>query len=125
MVKYPVTMSAVEVQATREWLQLSFESFAALMGTETRRVSKWESGRNHISEQDAQRLRDIVAQTRQLIEMLVESQPTVLVAYRGRGENERLWKAHPEFSGYTARWHRAVCLAVQARLPDVRIEDGA
>lgn len=116
-------MSGAELRARREYLGLTGEALARLLGVNPRTERSWEQGRDPAPH----RLRA------ELVGLEVETDAAVAEAARGLtpGSRIRVWRSDEEMAvdvpglggRWTARWWRHVARRAAATVPDITIEE--
>lgn len=116
-------MTGGELQTVREYLGLTGDALAAILGVNPRTVRAWESGRDPIPERVRGEVEQIEVDTATAVGELVEAledmrDPAVLV-YR---DDAALVAASPEMAHLTARWWRHVVARACEEVPGVVID---
>lgn len=116
-------MSGAELRARREYLGLTGEALARLLGVNSRTERSWEQGRDPAP----LRLRAEIS------EIEAETDAAVAEAARGLTPGARIpvWRSDEEMAAdvpdlgarWTARWWRHVARRAAATMPDVTIDE--
>lgn len=111
-------MTGGELQAVREWLGLTGDALAGVLGVNPRTVRAWEAARDRIPV----RVRDEVemlesataAAVAELVDGLRAARSPVVTVYRADAD---LHAARPSTGHLTARWWRHVVARAAAEVP--------
>lgn len=119
-------MGSGELQMVREYLGLTGDQFAGMLGVNPRTLRSWEQGRDPIPERVREEVESIEATTASAVGEVVDAlnsvvddgdDPAVLV-YR---EDASMHAARPAFSHMSARWWRHVVARAVQEVPGVEI----
>lgn len=115
-------MTGGELQTVREWLGLTGEALAGILGVNPRTLRAWEAGRDLIPERVRGEVEQIEAATAvavgELVDALHDARDPAVVVYR---TDDGLHAARPETAHLTARWWRHVVARAATEVPGVAI----
>lgn len=115
-------MDGGELQAVREYLGLTGEHLARLLGVNPRTVRAWESGRDLIPERIREEVEAIEAATAvavgELVAALSDARDPAVAVYRS---DAALHAARPDTAHLPARWWRHVVIRAATEVPGVVI----
>lgn len=102
-------MNAAQLRITLDWLGLTLEDAAEILGVTGRQVRRWIAGTSRVPAVVGDEIRQIEEATAQVVADVVEELRTadqpVIVAYRSA---EQMWTDRPELSPYPPGWWRMV-----------------
>lgn len=115
-------MDPGELQAVREYLGLTTQTLAGMLGVRHDTVRRWESGRDPIP----QRVREEVEQIEQhtatavgeLVAALQDARDPAVVVYRTDAD---MHAARPDVTHLPARWWRHIVMRACHEVPGVQI----
>lgn len=114
-------MTPAELRVVREYLGLSGEALAGLLGVSARTIRHWEGGVYPIPDGVRIEVEAIEAETAEAVSAVIgrlnSAAEVRLVTYRSDAEYRQ---AHPEVR-FPASWHRAVVARVAQEVPGVSI----
>lgn len=117
-----VRMTGGEFRTVREYLGLSGDAMAALLGVAPRTIPKWEGGEKPIPyrvRDEVERIERFTANAvDQLVRALGDARDPAVVVYR---HDRELAEIRPELAAYTARWWRHVVARAVHEVPGVEI----
>lgn len=117
-----VPMTGGELQTVREWLGLTTESLAGLLGVRHDTVRRWESGRDRVPARVREEIERVEADTAaavtDLATTLAREPDPVVVVYRTDAD---LHAARPDLAHLTARWWRHVVARAMTDVDDVAV----
>ena len=118
-------MSDAELRMVREYLGLSGEALAALLGVADRTVRRWEAGTHTIPTWARQQIEALEDAAAELVEATVvalhdhlDPSEVALVLYRS---DAHYWAAHPAMRPHPASWHRAINARVAQEIPGLAV----
>lgn len=115
-------MDPGELQAVREYLGLTTEHLAAMLGVRHDTVRRWESGRDPIPERVSGEVEQIEEATAhavaELSAVLRDARDPAVRVYRSDAD---LHAARPEVAHLPARWWRHVVMRAVENVPGVEI----
>lgn len=111
-----------ELRTIREYLGLTSEALATILGVRHDTVRRWETGRYPIPIGVREEVEKVEATTAAHVGELVTSlnnmaTPSAVVY----GSDEELWEARPELRPLTARWWRHTVARAAHEVPGVEI----
>ncbi|QVJ03083.1 DUF1870 family protein [Nocardiopsis eucommiae] len=114
-------MKGVELKMVREWLALSGQELADLLGVNARTVRSWEQGRDPIPDSVRLEVERMEAVTAQAVTAGVEAlmdlpEPTVLTYL-----NDGQYREREPDSTWPASWHRRVVARIAQEVPGLAI----
>jgi len=116
------SMTGGELQTVREYLGLTHDALAGILGVNPRTVRSWESGRDRIPErvrEEVERIEsDTAAAVGELVAALGDMRDPAVAVYR---TDEDLHAARPGLEHLTARWWRHVVARTVTEVPGVVI----
>lgn len=118
-------MDPGELQTVREYLGLTTESLAGMLGVRPDTLRRWESGREPIPHRVREEVEEIEEHTARAVEEIVAAlrdarDPTVRVYRTDQG----LHRARPDLAHLPARWWRHVVYRAVEQVPGVAIVSG-
>lgn len=118
-------MDGGELQTVREYLGLTIESLAGILGVNPRTVRSWEAGRDPIPERIRVEVEAIEQSTADavgdLVAALHDARDVSVRVYR---RDEDMWAARPDTAHLPARWWRHVVARACEEVPGVVIVSG-
>lgn len=115
-------MDGGELQTVREFLGLTIDSLAGLLGVNPRTVRSWEAGRDPIPERIRIEVEQIEADTAAAVDELVAAlRDAADVAVRVYRSDAELHAARPDTAHLPARWWRHVVARACEDVPGVEI----
>jgi transcriptional regulator with XRE-family HTH domain len=115
-------MTGGELQTVREFLGLTGDALAGLLGVNPRTVRSWESGRDPIPERVRGDVEQIEADTAAAVGVVVaalnDARDPAITVYR---TDDELHEARPDMGHLTARWWRHVVARACQEVPGVVI----
>lgn len=115
-------MDPGELQTVREYLGLTTEVLAAMLGVRHDTVRRWESGRDPIPErvrEDVEQIEEYTAQAvDELVVALEDARDPAVRVYR---TDAQMHEARPDVAHLPARWWRHVVARAVEDVPGVRI----
>jgi DNA-binding transcriptional regulator YiaG len=115
-------MTPAELRVVREWLGLTGEALALLLGVQDRTVRRWEAGQIIIPDGARLEIEQLEAQADTIVEEQVlalnDARDPVTMTYR---TNEHYWQHHPEQEPRPASWHRAITARIAQEVPGLSI----
>jgi DNA-binding XRE family transcriptional regulator len=118
-------MDPGELQAVREYLGLTTECLAGMLGVRHDTVRRWESGRDPIPERVREEVEAVEADTAaavaELAAVLRDTRDPAVVVYRTDGQ---MHAARPDTAHLPARWWRHVVMRACEQVPGVEITSG-
>jgi len=117
-------MNGGELQTVREYLGLTHDALAGILGVNPRTLRSWESGRDRIPERVREEVEQIESDTAaavgELVAALGDMREPAVAVYR---TDEELHAARPDTVHLTARWWRHVVARAVTKVPGVVILD--
>ena len=121
-------MTPAELHVVREFLGLTMDDLARILGNSERTVRRWSGGSTPIPDGARQDIEALEAHTAEFVNRVIDvlqddpdpSEGAILV-YRTDAE---YWAHHPEQHPYPASWHRAVVARVVQEVPGLQITYG-
>lgn len=115
-------MDPGELQTVREYLGLTLDALAGMLGVRQDTLRRWESGRDPIPHRVREEIEDIEEYTARAVDEIVAAlrdadEPAVRV-YR---TDEQLHAARPDMAHLPARWWRHVVYRAAEHVPGVRV----
>lgn len=104
-------LTDAELRAAREYLGLTGDHLAKVLGVNPRTLRSWEQGRDPIPGRIRPEIAELLADTKQTVEAMVEEEEDVLFTYR---DDEEYQAANPA-DRWSAAWHRRVCARTAER----------
>lgn len=118
-------MDGGELQTVREYLGLTIESLAGILGVNPRTVRSWEAGRDPIPERIRVEVEAVEQSTADavgdLVAALHDARDVSVRVYR---RDEDMWAARPDTAHLPARWWRHVVARACEEVPGVVIVSG-
>jgi transcriptional regulator with XRE-family HTH domain len=115
-------MDPGELQAVREYLGLTTESLAGMLGVRHDTVRRWESGRAPVPErvrEEVEAVEEYAARAvGELVDALRDARDPAVVVYR---TDAQMHAARPDTSHLPARWWRHVVMRACEQVPGVEI----
>lgn len=115
-------MDGGELQTVREYLGLTIEALAGILGVNPRTVRSWEAGRDPIPERIRVEVEDIELSTAEAVGELAaalhDARDASVRVYR---RDEDMWAARPDTAHLPARWWRHVVARACEEVPGVVI----
>lgn len=116
-------MTAAELRCVREWLGLTGEALATLVGVTDRMIRRWEAGTHPIPDGARLQIEHIEETTAEVVERIVAQlkdvrDPAVTV-YR---TDDEFRADHPALSTMTASWWRMAVMRACQDVPGVVID---
>lgn len=115
-------MDPGELQAVREYLGLTTEALAAMLGVRHDTVRRWESGRDPIPGRVRAEVEAVEESTArsvgELVDALRDARDPAVVVYR---TDAQMHAARPDVAHLPARWWRHVVLRAVFEVPGVQI----
>lgn len=115
-------MDPGELQAVREYLGLTTETLAAMLGVRHDTVRRWESGRDPIPGRVRAEVEAVEESTArsvgELVDALRDARDPAVVVYR---TDAQMHAARPDVAHLPARWWRHVVLRAVSEVPGVQI----
>lgn len=119
-------MTSGELQTVREFLGLTTDALAGILGVRHDTVRQWEAGRTRVPERVREEVEQIEASTAaavgELVAALHDASDPAVVVYRTDAD---LHAARPELEHLTARWWRHVVARAIHEVPGVAIGTAA
>lgn len=118
-------MDGGELQTVREYLGLTIESLAGILGVNPRTVRSWEAGRDPIPERIRVEVEAIEQSTAEAVgELAAALHDARDVSVRVYRRDEDMWAARPDTAHLPARWWRHVVARACEEVPGVVIVSG-
>ncbi|MHA3724305.1 helix-turn-helix domain-containing protein [Leucobacter sp. HY1910] len=115
-------MTSAEFQTVREYLGLTLDAIAGILGVRPDTVRRWESGRDTIPYRVREEIEAIEAATAtavgDLVSALNDARDPAVMVYR---TDAQMWEARPDTAHLTARWWRHVVARAAHEVPGVEI----
>jgi DNA-binding XRE family transcriptional regulator len=115
-------MTGGELQTVREYLGLTTEAMAGILGVRHDTVRRWESGRERVPERVRSEVEQVEADTAgavgELVAALQDARDPAVVVYRTDAD---LHAARPDVAHLTARWWRHVVARACTEVPGVEV----
>lgn len=115
-------MTGGELQTVREYLGLTGQALAGILGVNPRTLRSWEQGRDPVPVRVREEIEAIEADTAravgEVVAALQDARDPAVVVYR---TDEDLWAARPGTEHLTARWWRHVVARAVTEVPGVAI----
>lgn len=115
-------MTGAELQTIREYLGLTLDSLAGILGVRLDTVRRWESGRDPIPHRIPDEIAQLEAATAtavgELVAALKDARDPAVVVYR---TDEQMHAARPDTRHLGARWWRHVVARAAHEVPGVEI----
>ncbi|UYG15745.1 DUF1870 family protein [Brachybacterium huguangmaarense] len=115
-------MTGGELMTIRDWLGLTGDVLASILGVDPRTVRAWESGKYRIPDgvrEDIERIEaDTATAVGELVDALNIARDPAVVVYRTDAE---LHDARPDTRHLTARWWRHVVARAAQEVPGIEI----
>lgn len=118
-------MDGGELQTVREYLGLTIESLAGILGVNPRTVRSWEAGRDPIPERIRVEVEAVEQSTAEAVgELAAALHDARDVSVRVYRRDEDMWAARPDTAHLPARWWRHVVARACEEVPGVVIVSG-